>query len=239
MYHRSPQETTCGTFCYDSQMISHLRGRVIDKSLRYCILDVGGVGYKVFATDDALKNLQITTPEAAGLETSFYTYMVVRETALDLYGFADLQSLGLFELLINISGIGPKTGLGIMNVVSPQTLSRAVSSGDLAYLTKVSGIGRKLAEKIILELREKLDEYGSDGAAETEDLKGETDALEALKSLGYSERESREALKKIADEHKDEKVGAAEKIGKNNKTELSAGDKVKKALKILGGPGVK
>ncbi len=194
-------------FCYDSPMISHLHGKVIDKALRFCVLDVGGVGYKVFTTDEALHSA------TEGATASFWTHLAVRENALDLYGFPDKDSLSLFELLINISGIGPKTAIGIVNVASPQTLRRAVSSGDLAYLTKVSGIGRKLAEKIILELKEKLSVYGE---TEQEDLRGETDALEALKSLGYSEREAREALKKLSGEN------------------ISAGDKVKKALKSLG-----
>jgi len=188
-------------------MISHLRGTVIDKGLRFCVLDVGGVGYKVFVSDETLQNAK------EGAPVSFWTHLAVRENALDIYGFPEKDSLALFELLLNISGIGPKTALGIVNVASPQTLSRAVSSGDLAYLTKVSGIGRKLAEKIILELREKLSAFGEN---EQEDLRGETDALEALKSLGYSERESRDALKKLSTEN------------------LSAGDKVKKALKSLG-----
>ncbi len=188
-------------------MISYLRGKVLEKSLKYCILDVGGVGYKVYTTDEILRTLK------DGDSAVFWTHQAVREDALDLYGFSEKDSLGLFELLINISGIGPKTAIGIVNVSNPLTLRRAVSSGDLAYLTKVSGIGRKLAEKIILELREKLADFGVE---EQGDLKGETDALEALKSLGYSEREARDALKKISGEN------------------ISAGDKVKKALKVLG-----
>jgi Holliday junction DNA helicase RuvA len=185
-----------------------MKGTVVDIDLRSCVLDVSGVGYKVFTTDEILRSIKI------GSTATLWTHLSVRETALDLYGFAEQDSLSLFELLITISGIGPKTALGIMNISSPQTLRRAVSSGDLAYLTKVSGIGRKLAEKIILELREKLSAYGEE---EHQDLKGETDALEALKSLGYSERDARESLKKIAGE------------------DVSAGDKVKKALKILAG----
>lgn len=188
-------------------MISYLRGKIIEKSLKFCILDVNGVGYKVYTTDEILRGLKHSH------EASFWTHLVVREDALDIYGFADKDALGLFELLIGVSGIGPKTAMGIVNVSNPLSLKRAVSSGDLAYLTKVSGIGRKLAEKIILELREKLVEFGDE---EHDDLRGETDALEALKSLGYSERESRDVLKKISGEN------------------ISAGDKVKKALKLLG-----
>jgi len=185
-----------------------MQGTVVEIGPKSCILDVSGVGYKIYTTDEALRSMKMDSI------CTLSTHLAVRENALDLYGFSDQDSLSLFELLINISGIGPKTAVGIMNVSTPQTLRRAVSSGDLAYLTKVSGIGRKLAEKIILELREKLSAYGEE---EHQDLKGETDALEALRSLGYSEREAREALKKIAGE------------------DISAGDKVKKALKVLGG----
>jgi Holliday junction DNA helicase RuvA len=203
-------------FCYDFPMISYLRGTVIDKDIRFFILEVGGVGYKVFASDEMLKNLK------NGQEHGVWTHLAVREDALDLYGFADKESLGLFAMLINISGIGPKTALGVMNVATAGTLRRAVSSGDFGYLTKVSGIGRKLAEKIIIELREKVHLLGGDSAAD-DHTSDETDALEALKSLGYSERDAREALKKVS----------KESASKDSK-ELGAGDKVKKALKMLG-----
>lgn len=189
-------------------MISHLTGKILDKSLRFCVLDVNGVGYKVFASDEVLQKLKIEE------KVSFWTHTVVREDALDIYGFEEKDSLELFELLINISGIGPKTALGILNVASQQTLRRAVSAGDLAYLTKVSGIGRKLAEKIILELKEKLavldEEIGGD-------LQGEVDVLEALKSLGYSERDARDALKK------------------SSANGLSTNEKIKMALNALNG----
>ncbi len=188
-------------------MISYIRGKVVEKSLKYCVLDVNGLGYKVYTTDEILRTLKLNG------EAVFWTHLAVREDALDLYGFAERDSLDLFTLLINVSGIGPKTAMGVVNVSNPASLRRAVSSGDLAYLTKVSGIGRKLAEKIVLELREKLAAFGDE---EHEDLKGETDALEALKSLGYSEREARDVLKKISGE------------------DISARDKVKKALKLLG-----
>lgn len=187
-------------------MISHLNGRVLGKDIRFCIIDVNGVGYKVFVSDDTLQRLK------ADEKVSFWTHLAVREDAMDLYGFSDKDSLELFELLINISGIGPKTALGILNVANQETLRRAVSAGDLAYLTKVSGIGRKLAEKIILELKEKL---AMKGDFDSSDLKGEADVLEALKSLGYSEREARDSLKKISADN------------------LSTNDKIKMALKTL------
>lgn len=187
-------------------MISHLTGTIIHKNDRYAVLDVGGVGYKVFVPVGTLRELKLEK------KTSIWTHLAIRENSHDLYGFSDKETLELFELLITVSGIGPKTALNVLNVINGETLRRAVSSGDLAYLTKVSGLGKKIAEKIVIELKEKL------GSAETtdHDLKGEADALEALKSLGYSEREAREAVKKVSGEN------------------LNTSEKVKKALKILG-----
>ncbi|MBX4189591.1 Holliday junction branch migration protein RuvA [Candidatus Parcubacteria bacterium] len=113
---------------------------------------------------------------------------------MDLFGFLDKENLDLFELLIGISGIGPKTALGILNVATPSLLRQAVASDDTSYLTKVSGIGKKNAEKIVLELRDKLVVTSEDRQV---NLRGESDVLAALLSLGYNERDAREVLKRI------------------------------------------
>lgn len=196
-------------------MISHLRGTVLHKALRYAVIEVGGVGYKVFATSVVLDTLTIEK------EASLWTHLAIREDAHDLYGFADIESLSFFELLISISGIGPRTALNVLNIVTPKTLRQAVSSGDTSYLTKVSGIGRKIADKIVIELKGKFE--AEEGGFTSEHMKGDADAIEALKSLGYPERDARDALKKISSEagHKD----------------IKAGEKVKRALKVLGGGG--
>ena len=187
-------------------MIGTLKGILAYKDLHTLIVDVGGVGYKVSVTTD------ITLDAIPGETISLWTYLAVRENALDLYGFADKSTLEIFELLITISGIGPKTALGILNVASPSMLRQAVSENDISYLTRVSGIGKKNAEKIVIELRDKLivttEEKGID-------LRAEGDALEALVSLGYNERDAREALKKVP------------------KDIESASDRVKHALKLL------
>lgn len=187
-------------------MIGSLKGTVLYKDLHYLILDVGGVGYKVFVTAE-------TSLEAMpGDSLSLWTYLAVRETALDLFGFKDKESLDIFELLIGISGIGPRTALGIENVASPSVLRQAVAEGDTSYLTRVSGIGKKIADKIVLELKDKLVAKDEDKSV---DFRAEGDALEALVSLGYSEREARQTLKKIPKEIE------------------SASERVKQALKIL------
>ncbi|TSC84507.1 MAG: holliday junction DNA helicase RuvA [Parcubacteria group bacterium Gr01-1014_17] len=167
-------------------MISHLIGIVFEKGVRFAIVDVGGVGYKVWATDDTLHQLKI------GTESNLRTHHTVREDAQELFGFLEEDDLKLFELLLGVPGIGPKTALNILNVATPETLRRSITSGETAYLTKISGIGKKTADKIILELREKL---GRDEGGTT--LKEEVDALEALKSLGYSHSEAREGLKRV------------------------------------------
>jgi holliday junction DNA helicase RuvA len=187
-------------------MIASVSGSVRYKDLNHLIVDVSGLGYRVAVTADVAAEAVLSQP------IFLWTYLAVRETALDLYGFPEKETLEVFEHLITISGIGPKTALGILNVASPTTLRQAVSTGDTSYLTRVSGIGKKNAEKIVLELKDKLTYAGEDRGISAS---AEGDALEALVSLGYSERDAREALKKVSKEEKD------------------AGARVKAALKLL------
>lgn len=180
-------------------MISTIRGTVQHKDLNNIVVDVSGVGYKVLVTTE-------TALEAVPDSPIFlWTHLVVRETSLELFGFLDKETLGIFELLITISGIGPKSALSILNVATPSMLRQAVASEDISYLTRVSGIGKKNAEKIVLELKDKLKTTKEDRGV---DMRSEGDALEALVSLGYTERDSREALKKIPKETE----GASERV---------------------------
>lgn len=190
-------------------MIAKLTGKVAHLDLKYLIIDIHGVGYKVFATTETLEKAG-----EIGEEISLWIHHVIREDTSDLFGFPTRESIGLFELLIGISGVGPKTALGILNVTTLDTIREAVETGDISYLTKISGIGKKMAEKMIIELRDKLgtpDETYISGS-----LKDGALAIEALKSLGYSERESRDAVKKLGKEI------------------TSTQDIVKAALKVLG-----
>lgn len=170
-------------------MISHITGTLLEAGLDSVVLDVGGVGYRVHVSGDTRAHVTKTK----GGAISLWTHLAVRENALDLYGFAEKAELDFFELLIGVPGIGPKSGLAILSLASVETLTRSITSGDTTYLTKVSGIGKKTAEKIVLELKDKLGAIESEGP----DLKGESDAVEALRSLGYSLKESRDALKQI------------------------------------------
>ena len=191
--------------CYNERMIGSIKGKIILKRDKFIIVEVGGIGYKINASPDTLLKIKI------GEEVHLFTHLHVREDAQDLYGFLEYGELEFFEMLIGVSGIGPKGALAILSVAPIETLKRAISTQDISYLTKISGIGRTTAEKIVLELREKVGEE-KEGVS----LQGEIDVLEALKSLGYSQMEAREALKKVS-------------------TEKDTGKKIKEALKILGG----
>ncbi|PIR70167.1 MAG: Holliday junction branch migration protein RuvA [Candidatus Niyogibacteria bacterium CG10_big_fil_rev_8_21_14_0_10_42_19] len=190
-------------------MISFLDGKIAARAPGYIIVDVSGVGYKVFINRETIKNL----PEKDG-KIKIFTTLYQREDAIELYGFADVEEVGFFETLIGISGIGPRSALGIMGVAPLNILKQAIASGETAYLTKVSGVGRKTAEKVIFELKEKLRKTET----VTGHFKDEEDVLEALRGLGYSLRESREALNKIPED-----AGGIDR-------------RIKAALKILGSP---
>ncbi len=173
--------------CIIRLMISQITGKIILKTEKYLVIDTNNIGYKVFSTSTLLNQSKLEA------EVRVWTYLAVRENALDLYGFAGKDELDFFELLITISGVGPKTALGILNVATVNSLRKAISSGETAHLTKVSGLGKKMADKIVLELKGKLGSYEEVSMG----LKEEIDALEALKSLGYSHKEGREALQEI------------------------------------------
>src|SRR3989344_7360725 len=164
-------------------MIGSIRGKIRHKDLTSLTIDVSGVGYKVMVPTE------IALYATLEKEVLLWTHLVVRENALELFGFTEKETLDAFELLITISGIGPKSAIGILNIVTVATLRQAVASGDTSYLTRVSGVGKKNAEKIVLELKNKLKTTKED---EGVDARIEGDALEALVSLGYSERDARE-----------------------------------------------
>lgn len=170
-------------------MISAVEGTIEFRTERYLVLKtVSGISYRVFVGPETLRKI----PEKGQL-FKLWTHFYQREDTAELYGFLHPAELEFFELLIHISGIGPRSGLGIMGVAPLDTLKKAIAAGDTSYLTKVSGIGRKTAEKVILELREKMAGRGVSSVSAPE-LKAETDALAALVSLGYSTAEARDAL---------------------------------------------
>lgn len=167
-------------------MIGYLEGAVRAVRNTYCVVLVGGVGYEVAMTKESLTRL------SEGAPITVWTYLAVREDALDLYGFQAEDELRFFEKLLTVSGIGPKSALGILDIAAVETLRSAVATGNASYLTQVAGIGKKTAEKIVLELKDKM---GSGAASILP--KGELEALEAMRALGYSAEEAREALRKV------------------------------------------
>lgn len=187
-------------------MIGQLRGTVASKGERHVILDVAGVGYRVATTPETIKTLSLNETN------TFLTHLAVRENALDLYGFRTARELEFFELLLTVSGVGPKSALAIISLAPPEVLEKAILGGDAGYLTKVSGIGKKSAEKIVIELKDKIASIADASAGA---LSSESESVEALQALGYSLPEARAALKNVAGD-------------------LDTGERVKQALKQLG-----
>lgn len=176
-------------------MIIFLEGAIELKGNKFVAVKTsGGVGYKVFTTEETLHKI----PEK-GAKINLWTHLYMREDSLELYGFLHYAEMEFFETLINVPGIGPKGALGVLSIAPVDTLKKAIASGDTSYLTRVSGIGRKTAEKIVLELKDKILAKGI-SALEAPELKEEADALDALMQLGYSQREAREALQRLPKE---------------------------------------
>lgn len=176
-----------------THMIAYLSGTVLEKGLDYIIINTNGVGYYVAVTNNIIEKVEVDK------EISIHTYFAVRENAQDLYGFENKQEKEMFELLLTISGIGPKSAMSIMSSASVETLIEGISSGDAAYLAKMSGIGKKSAEKIVVNLKDKLGDLsavvGENSAPDSQTQNQSTMSIDALVALGYSERESRDAIR--------------------------------------------
>lgn len=189
-------------------MISYIEGKIIFREEKFIIIKTGGIGFKVFVLPDL--NLE-------NEEIKLFTYLNVKEDALTLYGFLDYKELELFELLISISGIGPKAGLGILSLADTETIKVAIVKNDASVLTRVSGIGKKTAERVILELKNKIliSDIG-DLEDKSKEISEHSDAIDALISLGYNAGEAKNALSRISPEVKD------------------VGERVRMALKEMG-----
>ncbi|PIT94253.1 Holliday junction branch migration protein RuvA [Candidatus Falkowbacteria bacterium CG10_big_fil_rev_8_21_14_0_10_39_9] len=173
-------------------MISYLKGNIIYKNNSYLILDVSGVGYGIYLSEKLLQEARVNTEEA------FYIYQQVREDALNLYGFRAAADLELFEMLLSVSGVGPKSALGVLSVATSQEVIQSIARGDSLLLTKVSGIGQKTAERLVLELKNKIAKLGGQSLNDTYSASSGSDEIDALIALGYSLLEAREALRSIS-----------------------------------------
>ena len=172
---------------YNEDMIGSIKGKIQHKGSNFLIIETHGIGYKVFVTPPQHFESKL------GEDKSLVIHTYVREDQITLYGFPTLSELEFFELLLTVSGVGPKSALGIMSVSSLDMIKSAIASGDAGLFKKVSGIGTKTAERVIVELREKLKAQGNATPLAQE----QTEALEALMALGYKEQQAREALKDI------------------------------------------
>ncbi len=182
-------------------MISYLRGVLAAFEEDKVIIDVGGVGYGVYMSGQAMGMLP-----SVGKEVKIHTYLNVKEDAMQLYGFLTRDDLTVFKLLIGVNGIGPKGGLGVLSALSPDDLRFAVLSNDVKAICAAPGIGKKTAEKLILELRDKLKledalehiAYGTEASGEI-DGHGEvqSEAVQALTALGYGSTEALKAVKQV------------------------------------------
>ena len=188
-------------------MISRISGIAVYIGETSLIIDVSGVGYMIHAGEELLSAYR------EGAKATLWIHTAMRDSSIDLYGFKNRADLAFFEKLISVSGIGPKSALAILALAPIATLSRAIVSKDAVYLTKISGIGKKTAQKIVFELQDKI-EYDVSTTSPT-DMQGDSDAIEALQTLGYTPSSAREAL---------------QKVGENV---TRTGDRVKEALKLL------
>ena len=184
-------------------MISYIRGELVALEEDKVIVDVGGVGYGIFMSGQAMGQLP-----PVGSKVKIHTYLNVKEDAMQLYGFLNRDALSVFKLLIGVSGIGPKAGLNILSCLSPDELRFAVLAGDVKTISSAPGIGKKTAEKLILELKDKMSiedvleqaAHGSEQSKEIEatDTGMQAEAVQALTALGYGSAESIRAVKKVS-----------------------------------------
>ncbi|HAR54809.1 TPA: Holliday junction branch migration protein RuvA [Patescibacteria group bacterium] len=185
-------------------MIARVSGNIIHKGIDHLVVEAGGLGYKIFVVSDVIAKTILDQP------VKLFTQLIVREDSQSLYGFMTLSELELFNLLISVSGVGPKIGLAVLSAGKIEELRSAIGCGDSAIFMAVSGIGKKTAERIILELKSKVGEIG------VSEMQGSSqEIITALAGLGYNMYEIRTVIRKIS-------------------AEAPLEEKVKEALKLLG-----
>jgi Holliday junction DNA helicase RuvA len=180
-------------------MIASLSGALAEKGIDHVVVEVGGVGLRVTVSLQTLASL----PQA-GNPVRLVTYLGVREDALTLYGFADEDERTAFELCIGVQQVGPKLAMSILSTLTPQELALAVRAGDHARLTRISGVGKKTAERLVLELRDKLDKAGLGGRAAPQQVAPRAPTgpvVSALVNLGYKPSEAERAVDEVAQAH--------------------------------------
>ena len=175
-------------------MYSYIKGIIEEINLDHIVIDNNGIGYKINASANTIMKVKI------GHECKIYTKLIVKEDDMSLCGFYDKEELKMFELLTSISKIGPKVGLGILSFASPRQIGAYILSEDIVKLSKAPGVGKKTAERIVLELKDKVDknnvEFEATLLTSQPVVVSQDEALDALVALGYSLQESKEAVQK-------------------------------------------
>jgi holliday junction DNA helicase RuvA len=189
-------------------MIASIRGKVILKEGLYIIVETNGVGYKVLVSEKVWSNLKLDS------ETFLFIYSHIREDSFDLFGFSETADLKLFENLISVNGVGPKTAMSIFSFSDRAEIINAVLKGDVVFFTRVPRLGKKNAQKIIIELKAKLKDTNTLDLS-SDDSEANADVYAALKNFGFSSKEIGDALKNI------------------DKNVTSADEKIKLSLKYL------
>jgi holliday junction DNA helicase RuvA len=177
-------------------MIAYLKGKILEKGLTYIIVENQGIGYKVFVTPEVLQ-------DDLGQEVKLFIYHKVSEDGQALFGLPDFSALQFFELLISVSGVGPKMALAILSSAPAASVKQAIANQDAGMFTRISGIGNKTAERIIVDLKNKV------GAADLSSGGG-SEVFDALLALGYNQREVREVINKLkSDQPQDQQLKQA------------------------------
>lgn len=177
-------------------MLYNLKGTLTVSDVNYIVVECGGVGFKCFTTLNTVKNIGKT-----GSEVNVYTHLAVREDAIDLYGFATLAELDAFKLLITVSGIGPKAAVAILSELTPDKLALCIASGDAKSITRAQGVGKKTAERVVLELKDKMGAIATGDNSEivtavssVAESSNSAEAVDALVVLGFSRSDASVAV---------------------------------------------
>ena len=174
-------------------MLGYVKGKLAEKDLTFAIVDVNGIGFKIFTSLYSLESVNV------GDDVTFHTYLYIKEGIMDLYGFATKEELKLFELLISVSGVGAKGAIAILSVGSPSKIAVAIATSDINLIKSASGIGPKIAQRIALELKDKISNEELSHGITQDDVpvvsKGaKNEAVSALMVLGYSKGEAEKAV---------------------------------------------
>ena len=178
---------------YNKSMIAHIEGKIVEQFGNSIIVDVHGVGYEITIPTPDFENITLNE------ERKFFTYHSIRENAEELYGFSSLTAKKLFELLISVQGVGPKAGIAILSLAEAEEVRNAIANADAAFISKASGVGKKSAERVIVDLRDKVgipSHYGTTTPLATAEEKSD-EALDALIALGFPLKEATLALENI------------------------------------------